>query len=290
MIKIVFYFSYTVCTTVFFLYLLFPAAGIQRHLASSVESRWPGIRLSIAQVRPTVPIGVRVSSGMLSFHEEPLVRADGIRIHPELFSFFLPKKQMRFSGNAAGGRFSGTIEYIQDSFPRHLEVDAGVAGMEVGDLPFFQFLTARRISGRCDGQIRYKDDSDGGNLAAQMKLSGCKMMLDAPAVDIDALSFQQVLAELIFQGRRLEIKETVFKGPQLEGRLSGFISIEKPVGKSDLRLVGTVKPHHGFLAALKNSDSMRLLSQKSSGKPDMDFKIEGTIENPAFSFTGDSAW
>ena len=137
-------------------------------------------------------------------------------------------------GVAHEGRFKGIIEFTKNSRPMRYQVDAGLSGIEMNEIPILQSLTGRRLSGKFDGRIEYNIDGKERAVSAQMKALNCKFELASPIVKIKTLSFQQVHANLTFGRERVGIKEVLFKGRQVDGRLSGSIALQKPVEKSVL--------------------------------------------------------
>lgn len=283
-LKLVLYAVYLIVTTGLFLYIQFPSDTFVRYLSSYAEASYPGIRISMTKIHPTLPLGVSITSGTVSFQDIPLVRADAIRFRPIILSFFKPKMQVQFMGTAHEGRFKGVIEFTKNSRPMRYQVEAGLSGIEMNEIPILQSLTGRRLSGKCDGRIEYNTDGKEGAVSAQMKALNCKFELASSIVKIKSLSFQQVFANLTFGRGRVGIKEVLFKGRQVDGRLSGSIALKKPVGKSVMKLSGEMKPHSGFLTELEGDLPTQLLSKRSRGDTNIKFKIEGTIENPIFSF------
>lgn len=280
--KITLFIGYLIATAGVFLYIQFPSETFSRYFSSIIESSYPGIRITMTRMYPMLPLGVSIASGAVSYQDVSLVHADTVRFKPMLMSIFKPEKQIQFLGSAHEGRFNGTIEWIKNSHRVQYRLDAGLSGMEMKEIPILQTLSNKRLSGRCDGRIEYRTDAKAAS--AQMKVFDCKFELATPMANITSLSFQQVLATLAFDGRRLGIKEVIFKGRQLDGRLSGSITFQKPIGKSVMKLSGEVKPHPGFFSELGSTLSTPFLSKRSQGEAEMTFTIEGTIENPIFSF------
>ncbi len=81
--------------------------------------------------------------------------------------------------------------------------------------------------------------------------------------------------------QNLQIKETIIKGNQAGGDISGTITLKNPSGKSILNLSGTIKPQPSLIAKLGGMASL-FLKQKQ-GNTGFPFKITGTLEKPNFS-------
>jgi hypothetical protein len=85
--------------------------------------------------------------------------------------------------------------------------------------------------------------------------------------------------------QNLSLKKCILKGKQLNGEISGVISIKEPVMQSELNLSVTVQPQNDFL---KNMPS-GLIFGNLSGKNGFSFKVIGTIEKPDVSMAGSTA-
>ena len=280
--KYALYSIYLIVAAGLFLYIQFPSETMIRYLSASANASYPGIRITMANMHPTLPLGVAIASGAVFYHDIPLVRADRIRLRPMLLSILKPERKIRFLGAAHAGRFNGVIEWAADGRPAKYRVDAGLSGMQIHEIPLLQHLSGKRVSGKCDGRIEYRSDGD----AATVRINAvdCKIARPSLTGKEEFLSFQQVLATLAVESGGLNIKELLFKGRQVDGRLSGAIALRKPIGKSVMTLSGEMKPHPGFFTELGHSVSPQLLSSRIPGESTMPFTIEGTLEDPVFSF------
>jgi type II secretion system protein N len=281
-LKMSLYIVYLIAATGVFLYIQFPSETFSRYLSSFIESSYPGIQITIARMRPTLPPGLSIASGAVFYQDVPLVHADTIRFRPMFLSLFKPDMQVQFQGAAHAGRFSGSVEFAKNSRPMRYRVDAGLSGIEMQEIPIVKNLTGSRLSGKCDGRIEFSTDGKVEKASAKMKSFSCKLSLASPIAKLESLSFQQVLADLSLDRGRVEIKEVLFKGPQIDGRLSGNIVLQRPIGKSVMKLSGEMKPHPGFFTELGGPMSTQLLSRRSQGDTKITFTIEGAIENPIF--------
>jgi hypothetical protein len=93
-----------------------------------------------------------------------------------------------------------------------------------------------------------------------------------------------VLVNLTVENGRVKIGEVLFKGKEVNGRLSGSIILKKPVEKSVFKLSGEMKSPPEFLSELDNRMPIQLLSKRNRDGTKIKFKIEGTVEKPVFSF------
>jgi type II secretion system protein N len=283
------YFIYIISATGFFLYLLFPAAAVERHMAFWVERHYPGIRLSLFRLQPKFPPGFLIDSGQFLFHNVPLIRADTIQIVPQTGSLFRPLKRIAFQGNTSGGRFNGTIGFAKSDPAFQIQVDAGLTGVRIEKVPFLQSLNIDGLSGVCDCRIQSAADS---SVTARLKISECKGAFlssisgAGSILGTESTSFKKVVINLDYRKGEVQISETHFEGPLINGSVSGVVIIKEPFGKSLLKLAGKISLHGLRAAGIDEKTPFQLLSQKNPTSTDVDFKIEGTLAEPAFSFPG----
>ncbi|MEW5909858.1 MAG: type II secretion system protein GspN, partial [Thermodesulfobacteriota bacterium] len=120
-------------------------------------------------------------------------------------------------------------------------------------------------------------------LTATLSASDFKTELDPPWMTLGSLQFKSVDTELKYQSQTLMIRQCFFKGPQLDGRISGSILLNQEIGKSVLNLYGKVKPHHLLIAGLGKEAGAILFSMNKSEQNLISFKISGTLNKPNFS-------
>ncbi|MFC1886317.1 type II secretion system protein GspN, partial [Thermodesulfobacteriota bacterium] len=120
--------------------------------------------------------------------------------------------------------------------------------------------------------------------SAKLSLSDCRVTLISPLIPVDQLTFENVETELGLNNRKFEIKKCNLKGQQVNGTITGFVTLNNPIGKSRLNLNGIIKPHHVFLAELKKNLPANLLPKKRPGAGGFRIRLKGTIEAPGFDF------
>jgi len=286
LMKIFLYFIYIVSATGFFLYLLFPAAAVERHMAFWVERHNPGIRLLLFRLQPKFPPGFLIDSSQFLFHNVPLIRADTIQIVPQLDSLFRPLKGIAFQGNTSGGRFNGTIGFAKSDPALPIQVDAGLTGVRIEKIPLIQSLNIGGLSGLCDGRIQ---SGAGSSVTARLKISECngKFLSSIPGADsilgTETLPFKRVTSTLDYLNGELKIREALFEGPRINGSVWGVVIIKVPFGKSLLKLAGKISTGRAPATGIVDQAPVQLLSDKIPSVVDVEFRVEGTLENPVFS-------
>jgi type II secretion system protein N len=114
-------------------------------------------------------------------------------------------------------------------------------------------------------------------------MSECRVELQVPLINLIELAFINIEADIGFKNRQFQINQCLFKGQQMDGKLSGTITLKNPPGESLLNLTGMIKPHHFFLADLRKSLPANFIPKKRPGSSGFPVRIMGTIEKPGFS-------
>ena len=95
------------------------------------------------------------------------------------------------------------------------------------------------------------------------------------------LTFEKIEAKLELNNKLIKFKQCELKGNQMEGSISGYISVKTPSDKSKLKLTGTLTPQPELLEDL--GAAAQLLFNQKSGQNSISFRIEGTLKEPSFS-------
>jgi type II secretion system protein N len=129
-----------------------------------------------------------------------------------------------------------------------------------------------------------KDNKEQVDANAQLEIEEATIELDAPLIVLKTLSFQKIQTDLKMRNRTLIIRQLSAKGPQMDGRISGSIFLSGDLKQSVLNLTGKIKLHHLLLAGIGKGFQSLLSSEMKKEQDGISFRINGTIEKPAFSF------
>ena len=98
-------------------------------------------------------------------------------------------------------------------------------------------------------------------------------------INLGVLDFNDIQMEAKLTNKNLGITSCILKGPQVDGDISGSITLSDVFEQSRLNLTGTLKPHPDFIATLPQN----IIPRNLIGPNGINFKIMGTLENPNFA-------
>jgi type II secretion system protein N len=276
--------AYIIIITVFFLYYLFPSESLRDYCAYRLKQISPDTRMNIKDIKLAFPPGLRLSHVDLYHLEQAIGSIDQIKIKPNLLSFIGQDTSWSYSGKAYTGKFSGTAEIGSNSPTHQVLIDATFSGIQLKEIAALRRFTDYQISGMLGGKLAYRTDSRNQTLRGNIRLSNCKVDLGIPLLNLGALAFKDVTADLLMNNQTLTIQRGRAQGNQMDVRFSGTITHNLSTGRRGLDLSGTLNPHHVLLAKLKNSFAVNLFKGGKSDDLGFAFRIEGTLDAPEFSF------
>ena len=275
------YTVYIIAITGFFLYYLFPSDTLKTYLVYRLSQENPDITVTIDRVSPVLPPGINLHEVGIVYNNKALIDLDRLKIVPGILSLFSHKTTVNFKGRVNAGTFSGRLELNGDSGGQEVKCDGRIAGIQVQAIPAVQRLPADKISGVLNGNFAYTNAGPNRSLEGRLTLSQCRIELNKAVFSLKSLEFRNIAADLMLKNDILTIKHTSAKGNQLDADLTGTIGL---TGKTPLNLTVSVTPHHLLLARIEKSLPMDFLRGKKAGKAPLSFKIDGTLDEPGFSF------
>ncbi len=278
------YLIFFIAVTVFFMYHLFPSDIVKNYIIYNLNKIYPDINITIDYIKPAISPGLRLHNVDLYHQSNSLLAAEQITIAPGLLSLLGPKSTFFFKGRAYGGIIKGKGEVSKNKPARPAMIEANISGIQVKDIPAIQNLTGSDISGMLSGNFTYSNDNRSGeNLSAKLIISDCELKLSTPVFMLESVTFNRIEADLAMKNRKLQVKQCIIKGNQMDGSISGSITLKKPLGKSVLNLAGTIKPHQLFLEKLGKDLPANLLPKKIFDKNGFPIRFYGRLDKPGFS-------
>jgi len=273
------YFLFIIGVTAFFIYYLFPSDKIKTYIMVHFNKAYPGINIALDHVKPTFPPGLRLYNVNFYHTHDPLFRMEQIKISPGLLSLFGSKINFSFKGSAYTGILEGKGEFTKNT--PEVMIDGTLSGIRIKEISAIKDFIGRNISGVLDGNFTYRNKKESGNnLKAQLIISNGQLELVTPLLQLESLAFKKITAELAMKNMNLNIKKCIINGDQMDGSISGSVTLKNPPGQSYLKLSGTIKPHPLFLEKLGNDLQANLLPKKIFGKNGVHIRIYGTLDTP----------
>ena len=278
------YLLFVLILTASFIYYLFPTDQIKNYITFHLNQTHPEINITIDRIKPAFPPGVRLYNVTIYQLNDVFLSLGQIKIVPDLLSLFRSKVIFFFNAKTCDGMIDGRGELARNTSFGGVNVDAKFSEIQITKMDGLQSLNSRKISGVLDGRLTYRVENESGeNLRATLTISDCEIDLLNPFFMLESVTFNTIEADIEVKNRKLQFKQCSLQGNQMDGSIAGSVILEKPLGKSILKLVGTMRPHQTFLAKLEKDIPKNLLPKKIYSKYGLPIKFRGTIEKPSFS-------
>lgn len=276
-VKKIGYGVYIITIALFFMYTLFPSEALTAHLAQRLSGGRPDLTVTVDQVKPVFPPGLKLRPVRYTRDGQPLFEMSQMSVRPELMSLLKKGTVYTFDGRAYDGRIVGEAGPFDSETGRATRLKARLSGLRIEGIPAVSRLVPQRLNGRLDGQVSMNDQ---GHLDASLTVAKARVQLERPLFGLDGLNFASIHADLVYDGRQISVKRCTLKGSEMEGVIEGSIRLDEGGRRATLNLKGTVSPYHALLAKLENSLAARMLK----GKDQIKFRLTGPITSPAVSF------
>lgn len=275
------YSLFIIVVTAFFIYYLFPSDKVKNYITFNLNKTYPGIKIAIDHVKPAFPPGLKLYNVNFYRRHDSLFRAEQIKIAPGFLSLFSSKTIFFFKGSAYTGTLKGKGEFTKNS--HEIMINGKLSGIRIKKISAIKDFIGRNISGVLDGNFTYRNQKESGdNLKAELIISNGQLELLTPLFQLENLPFKKITAELAMKNMNLQIKKCVITGDQMDGSISGSVTLKDTPGQSYLKLSGTINPHPLFLEELGNDLPTNLLPKRIFGKNGVHIRIYGTLDKPRF--------
>jgi type II secretion system protein N len=282
--KTLLYIAYIVGITVFFLWYLFPSDTIKNYLAHRLSQGNPDVEITIDRISPVLPPGIKLHEVYVTHQNIAIVELENLKVMPGLSSLFSDTATVNFKGDVYEGTVSGRVEIEKGPEGGGLKIDGSIAGVQVQQISALQQLSDHEISGGLAGNFVYSGEKASRKISGNLTMNDCRLDLATAIFNQRSFDFKTVDADLALNNRSLVINGFNAAGNQLDLQVAGRIGLtNRDLTKNTLNLTGKMTPHHVFLAKIEKDVPVKLLRNKKTGKTDISFKIDGTLDAPAFS-------
>lgn len=280
--KIFLYVLYAVFALVVFLYFRFPSELMKDILVSWTKQLQPLAQLETDSVRPAIPLGVKLEPLTIVFDDKPILRMDSLKITPHLFSMLGHNKRFSFKGTLGDGELKGTADIAAASNRGHFQGELHFSQVPLEFLEILNQYPSFKPDGKMNAVVSFDSTKGGGSADISLEITPAHIALEPPLMDLKALDFALIKAQLAATSRMVQIRSCEATGDQLEGKLTGAIVLRQPFADSRLTLSLTAKPQPAFIADHKNDMIGGLLASGNAQKRGLIFRISGTIDNPNY--------
>lgn len=275
------YFIVILCAAAFFVYYLFPSDTVKKYITNHLNRAYPEIDIKIGYIKPVFPPGLRLYNVNFYHMNNASLEAEQIKIVPGMLSLFGSKTIFFFKGRTYQGILKGRGEFTKNGPARLVTMDGKLSGIRIKEISAIKQMTGHNMSGRLDGNFIYRSDKGSeGTLEASLVVSDGELDLSAPFLTLERIPFRKITAELTMKNRKIELNRCIIKGDQMDGSISGSVTLKQPPGKSYLKLLGTINAHPLFLEKLGKDIPTDLLPKKIFGKNGVHLRIYGTLDKP----------
>ena len=239
------YSIYAVALATFFVYYLFPTERLKTFIVMQIGRVNPALQVTVAKAGLMLPPGVRLQRVQVDHDNSPLLFADDLVILPHLKTLLSDRKLYSFRMKTYEGAVIGTAEIDGTG---QVTIDAVVAGLKLGGIPFLKQLSTNHFEGLLDGQFVYVASSGRPEtLSINLDIKNMSVALGTPFFTLDQVRFDKVHADAVLRNQRLEITRVALTGEQVEGNLAGSASLNTDLMQSVVNLNGKVMPQKQFL-------------------------------------------
>ncbi len=277
------YALYAAAVFVLLLYLLFPAEAVKNRLEQTLARAFPGLRIAVGTVSPAFPPGLRLTDVAVTYQGMALTTVDRMTVWPG-WRTLLMKKAVAFRVTALEGSTAGAIRWDNSGL---MTARGRIADIRLALLPVLRDLAEADLSGTLDGTFSLTaDPADGLSGETTFHVSDCVLVPSSLPVDIDQLRFETVTVAAALENRRALIRESVFRGPDLNADITGELRFENPLPASDISLDIHVTPHRVLLAKLSQTLPAGLLNGPGNDGDGFHLIVTGRWEAPRVAFGG----
>ena len=261
---------YTVCTTVLFLYFLFPSQLVQQKLESTVNSA--GYLLETGSLRPSLPLGIKLKEVTLHPVQAPsdlLFQGEFVDLQFNPLSIFRKNKTIRFRSRAYGGSLEGRADFL--SFEQVNPPAAGEIYLQDIDLarcPPAVFPLIRGMTGRVKGSAFYVLDNPANRISTGkmlLFLTHGSYALPEPFLGVSRIEYDRGEVKAKWQKGIVTLEKFEIFGSRMKCSLQGDIQLAPRFEESRLNLKG-------------------MLEMSGNNQVKLNITVGGTIASPSFRY------
>jgi type II secretion system protein N len=285
------YILYGLVLTAVLLYLRFPSDAVEDYFQAKGGRANLPLTLSVDRIGPVIPFGLKFLKTRVSLRDSPnslILKADRLSLRPSLLSLLGGKPDYSFRLAAYRGDTSGNIRLGQNGETASVDAQIELKNVDFGEYTYLQKLIGRTVTGTLSGTIKYNGQYRpmlDGSGEAKLSLSEGMVELAEPFLTLKSIDFDELEIDMVLNKQKINVGRLEFKGRQLQGKLSGTITLRKALAESVLSLSGTIEP---FAALFESAEGMQETVAFLRGRLDQGtftFMIEGTLGQPKIKFT-----
>jgi type II secretion system protein N len=283
--KKIVYAGYIIMVMVFFLYYLFPGDAVTAYINYQINHKSPGVQLSIMELKPSFPPGIKLLAPNLLHQNQSLIAADFLDVKPSYASLFSTDKIFFITGDISEGHLDSSVCVANITENPAFDINASFENIQISQIPAIKEFESYQISGIADGNIIYSNKEDpAGKGNAGIIVTDSTVRFVPALFGIDQLVFKTIDADFEIINQRVTLKKLNISSREISAHASGLIVLMNPMNKSTINIRGEIKPHPTFIKQLSNILPVDMIAKKKSKTGGIPFRITGSLDRPNFSF------
>ena len=279
LLTFLFYFLFVLSAIGVCLVLLFPRDKFLNWASSYIEQRLPGIHISMGDLKYVHPLKLRLYE--LTFSDDQKeweIPVDTLLVSVEPR---YPIDNIGIIGVLCGGDLSFDLSRTAGE---RLELrDLKISEMLLNELKLLEKTIGRSVegivslSGRATVDRRRLSDV---RFNGTMRLERFQTNLRQPVLDQNEIRFDRVDADIVLNGKVVDLTAGRAEGPLLSGNFSGQIRGTIPISHSEIMFTGGLVPQPALLESNPSLGESLSAYFKSNQTDSIPYAIEGTINEP----------
>jgi type II secretion system protein N len=273
-----------------FMYFCFPSQAVSNYLEGSTARFAPDVHLKVERISPALPLGLELENASFSLKRRPhipLLSLRNFEIMPSLGTLTAGKPVFRFYGGAYGGEMEGIVQFDSFLLKGPIRLDAKIKDVRLEEYPRLKEWFDGDLAGIMTGTMAYASAEGGfinGKGEGDFSVLNGTIQFTQPFLGLQFIPFERVDASMFLDNHILSLDRFDFRGEEIQGEVSGTISLEFPLAESvlDLRVVfdrfSPGAQPGGFF------DVMRVMERSRGGRP-FAIDVNGTVAEPRISFS-----
>ncbi|KPJ77093.1 MAG: hypothetical protein AMJ54_09445 [Deltaproteobacteria bacterium SG8_13] len=276
------YSLYILVVGALFVYFLFPAEAVSRYIVARVAAVYPDVRISIGDVSPILPPGLKLHRVTIGQTDGDALKAPEVRLYPRWLSLLGKQPAVAYTAVAGQGKIRGTASVAEAASGRQIRLGADLQDVRLEQLEVAQAFADYRLEGSVSGAIACTLGTN-RTADAQMNVTDMTVAPPRPVMGIRELHFENVRADATLVNRNVKIIRVALSGEQVSGELTGEVALGRRLKDSTVLLGGTLRLN----LRAEGPDATSLPGNPGGGGISLagrvPVRIEGTVGNPKVS-------
>ncbi|MBF0450269.1 MAG: type II secretion system protein GspN [Candidatus Magnetomorum sp.] len=282
------YTLFAICVTVFMLYYQFPEEMAAQLFKSKMRQLAPELTIDLEKILPAFPPGIRMEGLTVDHSEMRLWASKILTFQPDYLSIFRLSPSVLFYCTGYDGEMKGdagvtNIKNLWEKKSLPLTFNAKWRNIQLNKIDALSSLPYL-IEGVLYGVFSYDGIANSwidGTGTLKIIIENGNITLEKPILQaIKNIQFQRFDAEFSFKNKVIQLLQSNING-DIEGSLSGTISLHPVFPRSTINITGKIKPSENYIKQSKLP--IKAFIQPDKLKNGIPVTITGSINRPIFN-------